>query len=73
MYASEKYMLDVIKIECNKFLTVNINDVNACMVLQTAHNFHLEDSDSIINLTYPEDRPAKLVDPRQDFPCENIY
>jgi hypothetical protein len=43
MYASEKYMLDVIKIECKKFLTVNINDDNACMVLQTAHSVHLED------------------------------
>jgi hypothetical protein len=43
MYASEKYMLDVIKIECKKFLTVNINDDNACMVLQTSHSFHLED------------------------------
>ena len=43
MHASEKYMLDVIKIQCKKFLTVNINDDNACMVLQTTHNFHLED------------------------------
>ena len=43
MYASEKYMLDVIKNECKKFLTVNINDDKACMVLQSAHNFHLED------------------------------
>jgi hypothetical protein len=43
MYASEKYMLDVIKIECKKFLTANINDDNACMVLQTAHNFELAD------------------------------
>jgi len=43
MYASEKYMLDVIKNECKKFLAANINDDNACVVLQTAHNFHLED------------------------------
>jgi hypothetical protein len=43
MHASEKYILDVIKIECKRFLTANINDDNACMVLQTAHNFHLED------------------------------
>jgi hypothetical protein len=43
MYASEKYMLDGIKIECKKVLTANINDDNTCMVLQTAHNFHLED------------------------------
>ena len=35
--------IDVSKIECKKFLTVNINDDNACMVLQTTHNFHLED------------------------------
>jgi hypothetical protein len=43
MYASEKYMIDVIKNECKKFLTANINDDNACVVLQTSHNFHLED------------------------------
>jgi BTB/POZ domain-containing protein 1/2 len=43
MYASEKYMIDVIKIECKKFLTANINDDNACVVLQTSHSFHLED------------------------------
>jgi hypothetical protein len=36
-------MLDVIKIECKKFLTTHINDDNACMVLQSAHNFELAD------------------------------
>ena len=43
MYASEKYMLDVIKIECKQFLTTNINEKYACLVLHTAHDFHLED------------------------------
>ena len=36
-------MLDVIKIECKKFLTANINEDYACMALQTAQYFHLED------------------------------
>ena len=43
MYASEKYMLDVIKNESKKFLTANINENYACVVLQIAHTFHLED------------------------------
>ena len=43
MRASEKYMLDVIKNECKKFLTANINEDYACVVLQIAHSFHLED------------------------------
>jgi hypothetical protein len=43
MYASEKYMLDVIKNECKKFLTANINEDYACVVLQIAHTFQLED------------------------------
>ena len=43
MYASEKYMLDVIKNECKKFLAGNINEDYACVVLQTAHSFYLED------------------------------
>ena len=36
-------MLDVIKIECKKFLTTSINEDYACLVLHTAHDFHLED------------------------------
>ena len=43
MRASEKYMLDVIKNECKRFLTANINEDYACVVLQIAHSFHLED------------------------------
>ena len=43
MYASEKYMFDLIKIECKKFLAANINEDYACVVLQIAHTFHLED------------------------------
>ena len=43
MYASEKYMPDVIKNECKKFLAGNINEDYACVVLQTAHSFYLED------------------------------
>ena len=43
MYASEKYMLDIIKNECKKFLTASINEEYACVVLQIAHTFHLED------------------------------
>jgi BTB/POZ domain-containing protein 3/6 len=43
MRASEKYMLDVIKNECKKFLTANINENYACVVLQIAHTFHLDD------------------------------
>jgi hypothetical protein len=43
MYASDKYMLDIIKIECKKFLTANINEDYACLVLQIAHTFDLED------------------------------
>jgi len=43
MYVSEKYMLDVIKNECKKFLTAHINEDYACVVLQIAHTFHLED------------------------------
>jgi len=43
MYASEKYMLDVIKNDCKRFLTANINEDYACVVLQIAHTFHLED------------------------------
>ena len=42
-YASEKYMLDVIKNECKKFLAANINEDYACVVLQIANTFHLED------------------------------
>jgi hypothetical protein len=43
LFIAEKYMLDVIKIECKRFLTANINDDDACMVLQSAHNFALAD------------------------------
>ena len=43
MCASEKYMLDIIKNECKKFLTANINENYACVVLQIAHTFDLED------------------------------
>jgi hypothetical protein len=34
MYAPEKYMLDIIKNECKKFLTAHINENYACVVLQ---------------------------------------
>jgi hypothetical protein len=43
MYAPEKYMLDIIKNECKKFLTAHINEHYACVVLQIAHTFDLED------------------------------
>jgi hypothetical protein len=36
-------MLDVIKNECKKFLAANINEDYACVVLQIANTFHLED------------------------------
>ena len=43
MYASDKYMLDIIKNECKKFLTAHINEDYACVVLQIANTFDLED------------------------------
>ncbi|XP_063414549.1 BTB/POZ domain-containing protein 6-like [Mytilus trossulus] len=43
LYGSEKYMLQLLKDECCAFLTSNVNVDQACVVLQTAYDFNMED------------------------------
>jgi len=43
MYGSEKYMLHVIKDKCSHYLQSSLDEERACLVLQTAHDFHLDD------------------------------
>ncbi|XP_071127678.1 BTB/POZ domain-containing protein 6-like [Mytilus edulis] len=44
MYGSEKYMIQPLKDQCSKFLSSNVtSDDHACIVYQTAHDFHIED------------------------------
>ncbi|CAG2218772.1 BTBD3_6 [Mytilus edulis] len=43
LYGSEKYMLPTLKDKCNEFLTSSLNKDHACVVFQTAHDFHMKD------------------------------
>jgi hypothetical protein len=43
MYGSEKYMLHNIKDKCSHYLQSSVDEERACVVLQTAHDFHLDD------------------------------
>ena len=43
MYGSEKYMLHNIKDKCSRYLQGSVDEERACVVLQTAHDFHLDD------------------------------
>jgi len=43
MYGSEKYMLHVIKDKCSHYLQSSLDEERACLVLQTAHDFNLDD------------------------------
>ncbi|CAG2224276.1 BTBD3_6 [Mytilus edulis] len=43
LYGSEKYMLQLLKDECSAFLTSNVDVEHVCVVLQTAHDFNIED------------------------------
>ncbi|VDI09591.1 Hypothetical predicted protein [Mytilus galloprovincialis] len=43
LYGSEKYMLQLLKDKCSAFLTSNVDVEHACVVLQTAHDFNMED------------------------------
>ncbi|VDI53798.1 BTB/POZ domain-containing protein 6-like [Mytilus galloprovincialis] len=43
LYGAEKYMLQTVKSECSQFLSTLIDEDHACVVLQTANDFHLEE------------------------------
>jgi hypothetical protein len=43
MYGSEKYMLHNIKDKCSHYLQASVDEERVCVVLQTAHDFHLDD------------------------------
>ncbi|XP_071127106.1 BTB/POZ domain-containing protein 6-like [Mytilus edulis] len=43
LYGSEKYMLQTLKDKCNEFLTSSVDEEHACVVFQTAHDFHIKD------------------------------
>jgi hypothetical protein len=43
MYGSEKYMLHNIKDKCSHYLKASVDEERVCVVLQTAHDFHLDD------------------------------
>ena len=43
MYGSEKYMLHNIKDKCSHYLQSCVDEEGVCVVLQTAHDFHLDD------------------------------
>ncbi|XP_052077379.1 BTB/POZ domain-containing protein 2-like [Mytilus californianus] len=43
LYGSEKYMLQLLKDECDAFLASNVDIDHACVVLQIAHDFNMED------------------------------
>ncbi|XP_052077384.1 BTB/POZ domain-containing protein 6-like [Mytilus californianus] len=43
LYGSEKYMLQLLTDKCNAFLASNVNVDHACLVLQAAHDFNMED------------------------------
>ncbi|VDI79410.1 BTB/POZ domain-containing protein 3/6 [Mytilus galloprovincialis] len=43
LYGSEKYMLQTLKDKCNEFLTSSVDEDHACVVFQTAHDFHIKD------------------------------
>jgi hypothetical protein len=43
MYGSEKYMLHNIKDKCIHYLQASVDEERVCVVLQTAHDFHLDD------------------------------
>jgi len=43
MYGSEKYMLHNIKDKCSHYLQSKVDEERACFILQTAHDFHLDD------------------------------
>jgi BTB/POZ domain-containing protein 1/2 len=42
MYGSDKYMLHNIKDKCSHYLQGSVDEERACVVLQTAHDFHLD-------------------------------
>jgi hypothetical protein len=43
MYGSEKYMLHNIKDKCSHYLQASVDEESVCVVLQTAHDFYLDD------------------------------
>ncbi|CAC5406967.1 unnamed protein product [Mytilus coruscus] len=43
LYGSEKYMLQLLTEECNAILASHVNVDHACVVLQAAHDFNMED------------------------------
>ena len=43
MYGSEKYMIHYIKDKCSHYLQSCVDEERVCVVLQTAHDFHLDD------------------------------
>jgi hypothetical protein len=43
MYGSEKYMLHNIKDKCSHYLQASVDEERVCVVLQTAHDFYLDD------------------------------
>jgi hypothetical protein len=68
MYGSEKYMLHNIKDKCSHYLQASVDEERVCVVLQTAHDFHLRSSDSMTNLRQSGDKLRKLFDSRQGSP-----
>ena len=42
LYGAEKYMLQAVKDECSRFLSSLLDHEHACVVLQTAHDFNLD-------------------------------
>ncbi|CAC5411604.1 BTBD3_6 [Mytilus coruscus] len=53
LYGSEKYMLQTLKDKCSDFLTSSVNGDHACVVFQTAHDFHMKDlEEEALNFIY---------------------
>ncbi|XP_063414692.1 BTB/POZ domain-containing protein 6-like [Mytilus trossulus] len=53
LYGSEKYMLQLLTDECNAFLASHVNVDHACLVLQAAHDFHMDDLETkVLNFIF---------------------
>ncbi|VDI08118.1 Hypothetical predicted protein [Mytilus galloprovincialis] len=53
LYGSEKYMLKLLTDECNAFLASHVDVDHACLVLQAAHDFNMEDLETkVLNFIF---------------------